>query len=134
MRITATEFMLSMLFASIASAAGEYFPLKEGNQWSYSMSNGTQMTMTVKESADVGGVRCSIVETIMGGQTNREYLASDAQGLNAYMAQAQGQEFRYDPPILRIKLPFEQGQTWTSTINQYGMVFTTTFESVGARG
>jgi ribosomal protein L40E len=91
-----------------------------------------EMTMTVKESADVGGARCSIVETTMGAQTSREYLAADAQGLKAYMAQAQGQEFRYDPPVLRIKLPFEQGQTWTSTVNQFGMAFTTTFESVGS--
>jgi len=131
MRIVLTVLMTSILFAS-AATTGDYFPLKEGNQWSYSMSNGVEMTMTVKESADVGGVRCSIVETIMGSQTSREYLAVDAQGLKACMAQTQGQEFRYDPPVLRIKLPFEQGQTWTSTVNQFGMAFTTTFESLGA--
>jgi len=131
MRTMLTVLTTSILFASAASASGDYFPLKEGNQWSYSMSNGTEMTMTVKESADVGGVRCSIVETTTGVQTSREYLAADAQGLKAYMAQVQGQEFRYDPPVLRIKLPFEQGQTWTSTVNQFGMVFTTTYESVG---
>ena len=131
MRAMLTVLMTSLSFASAAAAAGDCFPLKEGNQWSYSMSNGTEMTMTVKESTDVGGVRCSIVETTMGAQTSREYLAADAQGLKAYMAQTQGQEFRYDPPVLRIKLPFQQGQTWTSTVNQFGMAFTTTYESLG---
>ncbi len=95
------------------------------------MSNGMQMTMTVKEFNKVGDVLCAAVETTMGIQTTREYLAADTQGLKAYMAQAQGQEFRYDPPVLRIKLPYEKGQTWTSTMNQYGMPMTTTFESLG---
>jgi RNA polymerase subunit RPABC4/transcription elongation factor Spt4 len=131
MRAMLMGLMTSILVASTAAATGDYFPLKEGNQWSYSISNGMKMTMTVKESADVGGVHCSIVETVTGTQTSREYLAVDAEGLKAYIGQAQGREFRYDPPVLRIKLPFEQGQTWTSTVNQYGMVFTTTFESLG---
>jgi RNA polymerase subunit RPABC4/transcription elongation factor Spt4 len=130
MRTILTVWIVSLLFASIGAAA-DYFPLKEGNHWSYSMSNGIKMTMTVKEFADVGNVRCAAVETTVGMQSTREYLAADTQGLKAYMAQAQGQEFRYDPPVLRIKLPFVEGQTWTSTMNQYGMPITTTFESLG---
>jgi hypothetical protein len=80
---------------------------------------------------DVGGVRCAIVESSVGGQTSREYVAADAQGLTAYMTQGQVQEFRYDPPVVRVKLPYKQGDTWTAAMNYLGMAVNTTFESVG---
>lgn len=127
MRIAA---VLSVLLVSVAPAA-DYLPLKEGNQWTYSMSNGTQMTSKVVGFGDVGPVRCGIVETDMGGQIGREYLAADAEGLKTYMGQAQGQEFRYDPPVMRIKLPYREGDTWTATVNQSGMSMTTNFQSLG---
>jgi len=130
MRTILTGWIVSLLFASTVTAV-DYFPLKEGNQWSYSMSNGVQMTMTVKEFVKVGDVLCAAVETTIGVQATREYLAADAEGLKAYMSQIRGQEFRYDPPVLRIKLPFKAGQTWTSTVNKYGIPLTTTFESLG---
>ena len=129
--IVTAALAISILFVT-AVPAMDYFPLKEGNQWSYSMSNGMQMTMTVKEFTNVGDVLCAAIETTMGVQTTREYLAADTQGLKAYMSQAQGQEFRYDPPVLRIKLPYKEGQTWTSTVNQYGMPITTSFESLAS--
>lgn len=82
--------------------AADYLPLKENNQWTYMMSNGMEMTSNVVGFADVGTVRCGIVETSMGGQTGREYVAADAEGLKTYMSQAQGQEFRHDPPASSI--------------------------------
>ncbi len=127
MRIAAA---LSVLFISMAAAA-DYLPLQEGNQWTYTMSNGAQIITTIAGFADVGTVRCAIAETNMGGQISREYVAVDAQGLKSYMAQAQGQEFRYDPPVVRLKLPYREGDTWTSTVNQFGMSMTTSFESAG---
>jgi hypothetical protein len=111
--------------------AADYFPLKEGNQWTFRMSNGVQMTTRVAGFADVGAVRCAIVETAMGWQKSREYIAVDAEGVKTYMGQAQGQEFRYDPPIVRIKLPYQQGDTWTGEVNQSGMSMTTSFQSIG---
>ncbi len=58
-------------------------------------------------------------------------MAVDAQGVKAYMGQMQGQEFRYDPPVLRIKLPYRQGDTWQSTTSQFGMTMSTSFQSGG---
>ena len=82
-----------VLFSFVPTvAAVDYFPLKEGNQWSYSMSNGMQMTMAVREFTRIGDVLCAAVETTMGTQITREYLAVDAEGLKAYMSQVQGQE------------------------------------------
>ena len=114
-----------------AAMAVDYFPLKEGNQWTYTMSNGMPMSTRIAGFADVGTVRCAIIETAMGPQTSREYVAADAQGVKTYMGQAQGQEFRYDPPVTRIKLPYKEGDTWTATVNQFGMSMTTNFLSLG---
>ncbi len=119
-----------IVVTSVVTAA-DYLPLQEGNQWTYTMSNGMPMTSKVVGFADVGAVRCGIIETTMGGQTSREYLAADAEGLKTYMNQAQGQEFRHDPPILRVKLPYREDDTWTATANQFGMSVTTSFQSAG---
>jgi hypothetical protein len=130
MNMAKAALVVSVAFTSIASAA-DYMPLKEGNQWTYTMSNGMQMTIKVAGFRNVGAVRCGIVETAMGYQTSREYLAADAQGVKLYMSQMQGQDFRSDPPVLRIKLPYRQGDTWQSTTNQLGMTMTTNFQSGG---
>jgi DNA-directed RNA polymerase subunit RPC12/RpoP len=122
--------VLSVSLASITWAA-DYMPLKEGNQWTYTMSTGVQMTTKVVGFRNVGTVRCGVVETGMGAQTSREYLAADAQGVKLYMSQMQGQEFRCDPPVLRIKLPYRQGDAWQSTTSQFGTTMSTKFQSGG---
>ena len=122
--------ILSVILSSGVIAA-DYLPLKEGNQWTYAMSTGMEMTSKVVGFADVGAVRCGIIETSMGGQTGREYVAADAEGLKTYMNQAQGQEFRHDPPVVRLKLPYREGDAWTATVNQFGMSLTTNFQAVG---
>lgn len=127
MRTAAT---LSILFASLASAV-DYLPLKEGNQWTYTMSNGMQMTTTIVGFETVSEVRCAIAETSMGFMTSREYLAADAQGIKAYMLQTQGQVIHYDPPLLRIKLPYREGDAWQTLVNQFGATMTVSFRFVG---
>jgi len=130
MRATAVAVALS-IFSTSLGATPDYLPLKEGNLWTFALSNGAQTTTKVTGFADVGAVRCAIVETTLGGQTSREYLAVDVEGVKAYASQAQGQEFRYDPPILRIKLPYREGDTWTSTVTQGRRSATTSFQSIG---
>ncbi len=130
MRTRHAVIMVSAFVAATASSQ-DYFPLKEGNRWTYTMSNGVAMTMKVTGFADVGGIRCAIVETDVGGQVNKAYYAADSEGLKDYRLEISGQEITYDPPILRIKLPFEKSQSWTSNFNQFGMSMTTHFESVG---
>jgi hypothetical protein len=130
MRATAVLVALSIVSTSIG-AAPDYAPLQEGNRWTFLMSNGAQSTTTVTGFADVGAMRCAILETTMSGQTSREYVAVDAEGVKTYMGQAQGQEFRYDPPLLRIKLPYKEGDTWTVTATQGRRTVTTSFQSIG---
>lgn len=124
-------FVIVLLVMVSPVKAADYFPLAEGNQWSYSMSNGMQMTVKVTGFAEVDGIRCAIIESDMGMQTSREYMALDAEGLKSYKAESMGQEILYEKPVMRIKLPFVQGQSWTASMNQFGMSITTTFESVG---
>lgn len=130
MRTIAIAAAWSILWASVSTAT-DYMPLKEGNQWNYTMSNGMQVTTQVSGFEDVGGVRCAVVDTTMAGQTSREYVAVDSQGVKSYMSQMQGRQFRYDPPVLRIKLPYRPGDAWQATFNQMGMAMTTNFQSTG---
>jgi len=130
MRTTAIAVALSVLSASMG-ATPDYLPLKEGNQWTFAMSNGVQTTMRVSGFADVGTVPCAMVETTLGLQKSLEYIAVDAEGVKTYMGQVQGQEFRYDPPVVRIKLPYQEGDSWTAVVNQSGKSVTTTFQSIG---
>ncbi|MEN6575011.1 MAG: zinc ribbon domain-containing protein [Phycisphaerales bacterium] len=130
MRTIIITVALSILWASV-SVAADYMPMKEGNQWNYTMSNGIQMTTKVSGFEDVDGIRCAVLDTTAAGQTSREYVAVDSQGVKSYMSQTQGQQFRYDPPVLRVKLPYRQGDTWQATINQMGMAMTSNFQSAG---
>ncbi|MEJ2306765.1 MAG: hypothetical protein P8Y30_04340, partial [candidate division WOR-3 bacterium] len=109
MRKVLTILLISLSLTSIA-AAQDYFPLREGNQWTYTMSNDIEMKMKVSGFSEVDGVRCAIVESTvqspMGTQISSEYLALDSDGLKAYMSQTLDQKIRYNPPVSRIKLPF----------------------------
>ncbi len=129
MRATVVAVALS-IFSPLWGATPDYLPLKEGNYWIFSMSNGLQTATTVSGFADVGTVRCAIVETTVGPQTGREYIAVDAEGVKTYMAKAQDQEFRYNPPIVRIKLPYREGDAWTAQLNQSGTTIMTNLQSM----
>lgn len=130
MRAMAIAVALSV-FSTALGATPDYLPLTEGNQWTFTLPTGGQTMTKVVGFADVGAVHCAILETTLGLQTSREYIAVDGEGVKAYMSQAQGQEYRYDPPILRIKLPYKEGDTWTATATQAGRSMTTSFQSIG---
>ena len=127
MRVAA---ILPILLAAVAPAA-DYLPLKEGNQWTYTMSNGMQMTTKIVGFETVSEVRCAIAETSMGFMTSREYLAADADGVKAYMLQMSGQVVHYDPPLLRIKLPYREGDAWQTAANPFGSTLTASFRFLG---
>ncbi len=101
------------------------------------MSNNVQLTVQVTGFTEMDGVRCAVVESKTesgtGTVTSREYLAVDTEGLKVYFSQSQDQEVVYNPPLIRIKLPFVQNQIWTSTIGQADMGLVTTFESLGTK-
>jgi len=119
------------LVACPSGIAAEYLPLKEGNRWTYKMTNGMEMIVKVTGFAEIKGIRCASLETSAGGQTSQEYIAADAEGVRVYKLKAGGQEIMYDPPILRIKLPFKTGDAWSSTVTQGGMTLQSNYRSLG---
>ena len=82
MRTILITLVISAISISTATAE-DYFPLKEGNEWIYSMSNGVQTTVKVTGFSEVKSVRCAVVESaaqsIMGKEVSTEYLAVDSQ-------------------------------------------------------
>ncbi len=126
--------MRTILVAAVCAAAlgaQDYFPLEKGNRWTYRMSDGQTMTTEVTGFEDVGGVRCAALETTLGPQKNVDYIAADAKGVKAYKISAGGQELVYAAPIVRVKLPYVQGDTWTASVEQGGVTISTAFESTG---
>ncbi len=101
------------------------------------MSNNVEMTVQITGFAPIDGVRCAVVESTAksasGTDISKEYMAVDTEGLKVYIAQAQDQEIVYNPPLVRIKLPFIINQIWTSTIKQANTDLVTTFESLGTK-
>ena len=88
---------------------------REGNQWTYTMSNGVQITTKITGFADVGsGPRARLPRRPWADRPAGSTSPSMPKGVKTYMGQAQDQEFRYDPPVLRIKLPYQEGDTWTA--------------------
>ncbi len=123
MRTILTITMISAFAASIASSQ-DYFPLKEGNQWMYNVSDGTTLTTKITGFAVISGVRCAIVESNSSNGINKAYYVMDSNGLKDYKLETAYIEHVYNPPILRIKLPFVKGQKWTCRDGE----FTTNFE------
>ena len=60
MNLTKSAAILSVVLASTCPAA-DYLPLKEGNQWTYQMSGGVQVTTKIAGFENVGAVRCAVV-------------------------------------------------------------------------
>ena len=131
-------FLLILTIIWIPFAFGEdYYPLREGNKWLYVLSNNIQMVVQVTGFTEIDGVRCAIVESLTeteaGKEISREYMAVDTEGMKVYISQVQDQEVVYDPPLTRIKLPLKKNEIWTSSIEQAGMDFVTTFETLGTK-
>lgn len=132
MRTILTILIVSLSSASMA-AAQDYFPLKEGNQWIYTRSNGAELTTKVTGSTDIDGIHCAIVEATTQNGTDSnvsvDYMTVDTEGVKVYMTEIQGVPIVYNPPVLRIKLPFTKGQIWTSKLDQEGVTITTTSDA-----
>ncbi len=125
-----SSILVAMTMMGAAPAADDYLPLQEGNRWRYRMSNGMEMTMQVAGFAEVGKVRCAKVVTAIGPHETVEYLAADLEGVKAYKFEQGGQEKVFDPPGLRIKLPFKAGDAWTVNVEQGGVTVRTEFKSI----
>ena len=88
MRTKYAILIISLSLVTIASAQ-DYFPLREGNQWIYAVSNGAQVTTTVAGFTEINGVKCAIVESA----AQNDYMTVDTEGVKVYMTESGGLEF-----------------------------------------
>src|SRR5262245_43330008 len=95
---TLAGLAIAVCGASSAWAQEEYYPLKEGNSWTFQGEvNGKELNLTtkVKGKEKVGEVECFIIETSGGDNTEVEYVAVGAKGLTRHKYGAH----LMDPPV-----------------------------------
>jgi hypothetical protein len=102
---------LALLLCSAAQDA-EYFPLKTGSDWTYALSNGQSLTIRVTGAAAVKGVDCSVVESDLGPQKTREWLAVTPEGVKSFKMENASGALEFPQPVLRAKFPLRKGDTW----------------------
>ena len=61
MRTILSSLIFPLFFCTIAFSK-DYYPLREGNQWTYSVSNGVKINMKITGFTEVNGVRCAKME------------------------------------------------------------------------
>lgn len=111
-------FAFVLLLTSLGYAHDPpWFPLGTGNVWKYNTSLGQPITMRVVGTERVQGVECAIMEVEMGGAVTREYLAVTAEGLTVFKTEASGSTLKYDVPLVRVRLPFREGDSWTAVVH-----------------
>lgn len=106
-----------LLLATLCAQAQEddYYPVKEGYRWTYKMSTGAQWIATVTGKEKIKGVDCFIIETEVGGQkVQKEWMAKTDEGVQylKMSSMANGQAQTFNPPVVLIRYPIEQGQEW----------------------
>jgi ribosomal protein L40E len=108
----------SLLATSMSAALAEdYYPLKEGNSWTYSLPAGGEMTIKVTGFEEVKGVKCARVEGEAAGQgKSSSWLAADVDGVRMYKLKTPQGEVEFGKPPLQIKLPFKQGDKWQARL------------------
>lgn len=128
--------MLALLAS--ASALGfaqddsKFMPLDPGNEWQYEMSNGGTMTIRIAGAEKFKGVDCVVVESRMGEQASREVMAMTAEGLQSFKFSQGGQSMDYEKPILRLKLPYREGDAWQVEMKAGLQTLTQKFRNEGA--
>ncbi len=120
---------------TLSAGSADYSPLAKGNTWTYRLSNGMEMVLRATGNEDLGGVRCTVVETTVdtpqGRITSSESLVSDATGIRCHKMVMGGQPMPVEPPLVRLRLPFRAGDTWTCAQNLAGYQIQTTFVAAG---
>lgn len=115
--LKATMTAAIALVLTATAPAEDYMPLKEGNSWTYSLPNGTEVTMKVAGSEEVKGVKCARVEGEIAGQgKSASWFAADADGIRMYKFKGPQAEIEFGKPPLQIKLPFKQGDKWQARL------------------
>jgi len=108
--------------------SSEYYPLAVNTRWEYKTSEGT-VTIQVMKWEEIGGKTCAqLVATSSDNKKTTEYVRITDEGI--YRVQASGQNIT--PPLRFLKLPAQDGDTWTVESKVLGKTLKGTFKaSVG---
>lgn len=102
----------------------EYLPLSEGSEWfwrdaqadwlpTYHPSS-TILQQIAEETATIGGVECYVVTTQIGDEPKQySYVHRTKDGVYEYARETDAARTIYTTPILKYKLPFKAGESWT---------------------
>ena len=93
-------------------------PLHDGASWTYALSTGQTLSVRVSGRSEAGGRACTVLETTVGGQSTREHVAVTDQGLTAFRVENAFGSLDYPTPILRVKLPFKEGDAWEVSLQE----------------
>jgi hypothetical protein len=127
--------LMSALVPSIADAQPDYFPLRVGNQWSYSGSAGGAEVQTVTGTTEILGTTVFVVR--FSQSTNNEgledYWSVAADGdvmLSGFFRSNEGWGFAYDPPVVLVHPPLAVGSQWIAPTTIYNLPDGTLFGDV----
>ncbi|OUM93360.1 MAG: hypothetical protein BAA04_05520 [Firmicutes bacterium ZCTH02-B6] len=92
-----------------AQSAAEFFPLADGNWWSYTGS-GLELTMAVEAT----GAGEFLINTVINGfVVQREYYTYEGDDAIALRREFPQGSFALEPPQVFLKAPFAPGRQWT---------------------
>jgi hypothetical protein len=118
-----------LLLACGAPEADEYFPLADGHEWTYSVTQERGEGLQRQTLTDTLTMRTRGAETIAGGRAWRRrshsgmeyWLRSDAQGITrvASKSDLQDEPQLDDPPRFVLRRPLQVGTQWEATTTPY---------------
>lgn len=101
--------------------APDYYPLAEGNKWTYTVTIGDTKVSTSVEVTEVkkkkGKTTATLVSTTADGKTSEEQISADSKGVYRGSISTA----KLDKPLTIIKYPVKSGDTWTETLKINGM-------------
>ena len=114
--------MVALVLILAVLQDGDFLPLKDGAAWTYRTPGGQAIEVRIAGASLVKSQACRVQETVVGPQVTQEHLAVTPEGLTAFKVENAFGSLEYPTPILRVKLPFKAGDTWTVRLHEGGQL------------
>ncbi|MBI4563817.1 MAG: hypothetical protein HY716_03880 [Planctomycetes bacterium] len=109
--MTAVALVLAWTFL-LQEKSADFFPHSQGTVWTY-VSEGKEGKITVSGEEKVGDVETVVLTSERPDRlAEKEYLAIGDRGIRLVRRSIGDRVHDFDPPILRLKLPALQGESW----------------------
>jgi hypothetical protein len=112
--LLAFALMALLLTGPALGAAPDYFPLVSGTEWVYRTSIGQDLVVRASGGAQVGGIACQILESMVNGLvTQRECYRREGGTLYVYVRVYPAGDVTLSPPQPMLVLPPRPGRGWS---------------------